>query len=123
MGEGRGNLLAAAVHDPVVAVEGQLVAEQAPQARLGTVVRRSTLEAYKAGLAALVLVEILPFEHLLPGLLVDSVVDCKDTAHVLLSRGPTLALHGIVKHLFRWINPPIIIDPLLMYWGEIAFGN
>jgi hypothetical protein len=122
-GGGAGNLFAASVHDPVVAVKGQLIPEQAAQPRLRTVVRWSALETYEAGLAAFFLVEILPLQDLFPGLLVDGVVDCQNAAHVVLARAPALPLHGVVKHLFRRIDPTISNDSLLMYWGEIAFWD
>ena len=63
-GGGAPHVTAAAVHDPVVPVKGQLVAQQVEQPRLWAVVVGAPLEALEPWLAALLRVQRLPALHL-----------------------------------------------------------
>merc|ERR1712131_241805 len=70
------HLCSAAVHDPVMAVEWQTVPHEVSEACSGSEFFCLAAEPDEAGpTGAFILVESLPFENLLPGLLIVLVVD------------------------------------------------
>ena len=46
-----------------------------------------------------------PLQDFTPRTLIDRIVNSNNSRHVLLSRTPALALHGIEKHLRRGVHP------------------
>lgn len=106
------DLLPAAIDDPIVPIKGRRVAQERVEPRARRHLGSEAREALELGPAALVparpvQVRRLPLLDLLPGALVDGVVDGHDGAHVhgLRVARRALALQRLEEHLLRRVDP------------------
>lgn len=100
------NLLATAIHDPIVPVKGGLVAHpRPPPGARGQAGAQATETGEFRAAAGFAAAACFPGFDFVPGALVDGVVDGDNGLHVRGLRVVGFAAHGFEEHLFRRVDP------------------
>lgn len=103
------NSFAAAIDDPIVPIERQVVAEPVTNFRSRRKIFRFAAERGETRRRTLAAVHRFPFQHFVPGEFVVQIVRSNDIFHIrrfqrVLFPSPPFAQHRVPKHLRRRIN-------------------
>lgn len=93
------------LHEPIVPIKRRVIKKEILiKPRLGTQVIRTSHEAYQSGCGAIVQFAF-PMAHFTPGAFIDGIVDTDNGRHVGFRCGVSFSFDGVVKLLFRGVDP------------------